>query len=155
MSIDKSFEDDHFTPLENAEVEKGAVPILVEIDNAYLEYHPAKYFICARTQRINEPPNGAPLPKWVEQLKFDKPFCLFTAEQNYDKSNQLEMEFFRKIDNTLKKRQLLVFVTHVNTKKNDTVPPAAKKSKTEPEYQSKYHTKGYFVFKFARCPRAM
>ena len=157
MKIDKSFfEDDHFSSLEKAEIEKGAVPVLVEIDNAYLEYHPSKYFICARTQRINEPPNGAPIPEWVKRLQFDKKFCLFTSEQNFDKGNKLEMEFFRQIDSTIKRRQLLVFITHVNDKKSDTVaPPAAKVAKMLPEYQSKYDTKGYFVFKFARCPRAM
>lgn len=158
-TIDKSFDETFFQTLEDAEIEKGAVPVLIEIDSIYQETVPNKYFITARAMRISQNPNGQPLPDWTKRLKFNHKFCLITAESNYDRSNAVEQEFYKNIlDKTLKRRQVLTFVTACNDKKSDREvdgPPAKKQKRTEtPELKSKYEVKGYFNFKYCRCPKA-
>lgn len=173
MEIDKSFDEDRFAELEQAEIEKGAVPVLIEVDNCYTEFHPSKYFICARTIRINTPPNGSEMPAWVSRLKYDNKFCLFTSETSYDRANSLEQDFFKNhLDKTIKRRQMVAFITHVVDKKSDlkndqtdtvdrkrkhsdeTNTAISKKRKSDLEY-NKYDSRGYYHFKFARCPRAI
>jgi len=58
------------------------------------------------------------------------------------------------LDKTLKRRQILGFVTSCTDKKADKeAEPTAKKQKIT-EMNSRYDIKGYFNVKYVRCPRA-
>ena len=157
--IDKSFDESLFQEFEDIEIEKGAVPVLIEIDSIYQETVPNKYFITARSIRISQNPSGHPLPEWTKRLKYNQKFCLITSESNYDRNIAAEQEFFKNhLDKTLKRRQVLALVTSCNDKKADREneePPAKKQKRADlPEIKSKYEIKGYFNFKYCRCPRA-
>ena len=154
--IDNSFDDTQFQPLEDAEIAKGGIPVLFEIDGIWMELFPHKYYITARAVRISENPNGMETPAWTERLKFNHKFCMIVAETNYARDNALEQDFFKNhLDKTLKRRQILGYVTSCTDKKadpKDAEPTAKKRSFTESN--SRYDTKGYFNVKYLRCPRA-
>jgi hypothetical protein len=154
--IDNSFDDSKFQALENAEIAKGAVPVLVEIDGIWMELFPNKYYITARAIRISENPDGKPAPEWTKRLKFNHKFCMIAAETNYDRQNAHEQEYFKEhLDKTLKRRQVLAYISSCTDRKVDRdAEPSAKKQKMTTDMNSRYDIKGYFNVKFLRCPRA-
>ena len=152
--IDNSFDDTQFQPLENAEIAKGGIPVLFEIDGIWMELYPNKYYITARAIRVSENPDGKETPEWTKRLKFNHKFCMIIAETNYDRGNALEQDFFKnQLDKTLKRRQILGYVTSCVDRKENKDEPTAKKQKFT-EMNSRYDIKGYFNVKYLRCPRA-
>jgi hypothetical protein len=149
-AFDSSFfeEESRFEFMEREAIAAGAVPVEIEIDQKMELYHPFNSYSVARPQKVNPPGNGSTPSQMFTRLQKNKRFCLVNSEDNYDKRNPLEMEFYHQhLDAIMKKRRLTVYILEPRDKKIQ--PTAAKRPKYESDY-NKYDTPGYYPFKFCK-----
>lgn len=147
-AFDSSFfeKKSRFDFMKQAAIAAGAVEVDITIDQKTEMYHPFTSYSVARPQQIYAPESVTQDEKF-SRLKKDRTFCLVNSEDNYDKKNPLEMEFYNTmLDKIMKKRQLKVWLTTPRDKK--IYPSAVKKPKLDNDYTKKYDTDGFFPFKY-------
>jgi hypothetical protein len=147
-SFDASFfeEESRFGFMEREAIASGAIAVEIEIDQKTETFHPFNSYSVARPQKIFS--NGTTPHHMFARLQKNKRFCLVNSEDNYDKKNPLELEFYHKmLDSIMKKRRLTVYILEPRERKFN--PQTAKRAKLESDY-NKYDTVGYYPFKFCK-----